>query len=157
MSQTVGITVKDLSNEHVWKIIREHCAELIGQIDANIVAVNDSGGSRAEFKLPKGFDVGGGISKADIQILIYSELIRRYSNAIDDPQVPGKGFPEVGIIVKNKGSPNEEHYFSTSWHNTLNIEDRAIRREYVESRTTIEEPTTPIRRRDQTRQAYGYK
>ncbi len=155
MSQTVGLTVKDLSNEQVWKIIRETCAELIEQIDSNIVAVNDNGGSRAEFKLPKGFDVGGGISKADIQILIYSELLRRYTNPIDDPQVPGKGFPEVGIIVKNKGSPSEEHYFMTCWYNTLNIEDRAARREYVESHTIIEEPA-PIRRRD-TRQLYGYK
>jgi hypothetical protein len=83
---------------------------------------------------------------AEIQILVYSELLKVYGNSVDDEYYPGKGFKNVRFRVIDKGTTHEQHRFCVDWTRPLlSREELELRRALVTQHTDYSESAAPKR------------
>jgi hypothetical protein len=112
-----GITVNSLRGMTNSDIIKTIINDQIRLIDAKILSAHEGGFSKIEYELPTNFAVNG-LEKADIQLIVYSDLVKIYGTSVKDG---GKGFTvrvETGVISK----------LHIGWPNTMQGNERDERR-----------------------------
>jgi hypothetical protein len=94
-----GITVNSLRDVTNGDIIKTIIQDQIKLIDAKIMTAHDAGFNKIEYDLPTNFSING-LEKADMQLIVYSELVKIYGTPVRDG---GKGFTirvEIGTTSK---------------------------------------------------------
>lgn len=138
----IGLLARDLENTNGREDVLGWCQQLVQLIDDNIRAQNHEGYTFADTPVPQHVNVSG-LSTADAQVCIYSELLELYSGSPDDPE-PGKGFRNVELRVKSTPR-GDEWEFHTEWNNMLSREEREAKLEIVKKYTRRIPYTGPTR------------
>ncbi len=113
------LTIQSLSKLGNNVFIKDAVRELTTAIMSAVAEANDSGRQQVEYELPVSFTVGG-ISKADAQLLIWTDTI----TAITDPvSKGGRGFSNV----KLRKESGEKVYLVVSWESGMAQEERQRR------------------------------
>jgi hypothetical protein len=112
-----GITVNSLRDVTSSDIIKTIIHDQIKLIDAKILSAHEASFCKIEYELPTNFAING-LEKADMQLIVYSELVKIYSTSTKEG---GKGFTvrvETGTISK----------LHIGWPNTIQNAEREERR-----------------------------
>jgi hypothetical protein len=118
-----GVTVSGLNKYSKRSIVNVIIQEQITVIDNKISIANESGLDNIVHELPINFQINN-MDKADAQTMIYSELIKIYS---EDESKGGKGFKKTYISFDTKA------YLRVFWLNGMNEAERAERNKLIRS------------------------
>jgi hypothetical protein len=114
----IGLKASQLGAGTISTLLRETITAQMQIIDENIRQAHEMGLSELSYELPTTFNFGS-LSKADSQLLVYSELVKMYSYSESNG---GKGFPSVKISA-NANSPK----IIISWRNSIPAQEKQAR------------------------------
>jgi hypothetical protein len=114
-----GLTAQILFKQSNRDVIQVLVADQISVIDAKIAVAHQAGFNTIDYELPVNFSINN-MDKADAQTLVYSELIKLYS----DPEPKGKGFQ---AYIELNSTPRI-HIF---WVNGMDDAERKQRNELI--------------------------
>ncbi len=116
----IGLTTKDLSIAQAREIAKTYVLHLAEVMDAQIERNNASGQNCASIDLPTEFRSVSGVAPRDMQLLVYTDLIKLYSQPIT---MGGKGFEDV----KYDGHDISKPKLDVRWQIGLSAAERESR------------------------------
>lgn len=119
-------TASNLRQRSQRRIISDIVKNNVRNIDAKIETAHGKGLDTIKYELPTKFGMLN-MDKVDQQLLIYSELIKLYSN--DEPE--GRGLDVEYEVTESDGT--KQHILRISWLNGMSDAERSKRKEILRS------------------------
>ncbi len=132
-----GITINTLPRTVENGFVKTVINELVMAIMETILEANDNSGNQIVYELPCSFSMIPNLSKADAQLIVWSEVILVFKTPVAEG---GKGFTNTRLIY-DKGVPRLE----IKWSNGMTNEERTRRRQIIDACTTKKKPELPTR------------
>jgi hypothetical protein len=125
---SIGLTIHTLSRDSEERQIREVTREIMQLIDTAIITANDRGVHHIEYELPRHLADIANMSTKNIQLRVYSDLLRMYKTPVDEG---GKGFETAHILIPATKVP----YLCIKWNPKMDDRDVATRRRFLMKNT----------------------
>lgn len=124
-----GISASSLSANPQGPAIKSMVENIAQNIDANIISAHSNGANYVVVELPNTFDTtGSGLTLADIQTIIYSDIITLYGTSESEG---GRGF-DVKLHSKNKCM-----FIIVKWTPNFDDEERRARTEIIKKHMSV--------------------
>ena len=121
-----GLTIKDLEAKHAIEVARSFVERQAEIMDAQIERNNAGGQNCAILELPTHFSATNGVDSADMQLIIYSDLVSLYRGSI---ATGGKGFEKVHLDMRDMTKPK----LIVRWNIGLSTDERQTRRSIIQA------------------------
>lgn len=133
----MSVTINSLSKATNNPLLKQVTRELITSIMGSIVDANENGKCMIEYDLPVSF-IASGISKADAQLIVWTDVISALSLPVTEG---GRGFKNVKLVR----SGAERFTLIVAWDSGLTEDERTRRMDILRSAYAVENKPDALR------------